>query len=83
MFGYGFSQSRRSTDTKGDIRRIEDADVVVSTESQLTALCVRKQNIYTEQRVFPYVEASDLRMDLLPPSERWPRENEPDTLGTA
>lgn len=46
--------------------RIEDADVVVSTESQLTALCVRKQNIYTEQRVFPYVEASDLRMDLLP-----------------
>ncbi|MFR1638375.1 MAG: hypothetical protein ACLSVD_03890 [Eggerthellaceae bacterium] len=34
----------------------------MSTESQLTALCVRKQNIYTEQRVFPYVEASDLRM---------------------
>ena len=51
-----------------------------STESQLTALCVRKQNIYTEQRVFPYVEASDLRIDLLPPSERWPMENEPDTL---
>ena len=52
---------------KGRIfERIEDADVVVSTESQLTALCVRKQNIYTEQRVFPYVEASDLRMDLLP-----------------
>ena len=63
--------------------RIEDADVVVSTESQLTALCVRKQNIYTEQRVFPYVEASDLRMDLLPAIRTMPRENEPDTLGTA
>ena len=46
--------------------RIEDADIVVRTESQLTELCLRKQGVYTEQRVLPYVEASDLRLDMLP-----------------
>lgn len=46
--------------------RIADADIVVKTETQLLSLCVRKQNTYTEQQVFPYVEPSDLRLDLLP-----------------
>ena len=27
---------------------------------------IRKQNIFTEQRIFPYVKISDMRLDLLP-----------------
>ena len=46
--------------------RIEDADAVVRTEAQLLSLCIRKQNTYTEQQVFPYVEFDDLQLDLLP-----------------
>ena len=52
---------------KGKIyERIADADIAIQTETQLTALCIRKQSIYTEQRVFPYVTKDDLQLDLLP-----------------
>lgn len=46
-------------------QRVGDCDVSIKTETQLASLCIRKQNIYTEQRIFPYVEDGDLRFDLL------------------
>jgi predicted HTH transcriptional regulator len=32
----------------------------------LAAMYIRKQNIFTEKRVYPYIEKEDLRSDLLP-----------------
>ena len=46
--------------------RINDADVKVTATSQIAAMYIRKQNIYTEKKVYPYVRESDLRLDLLP-----------------
>ena len=70
---------------KGRIfERIEDADVVVSTESQLTALCVRKQNIYTGRsgcsRMWKQVICA---WDLLPAIRTMATGKRTDTLGTA
>lgn len=45
--------------------RINDADVKVSATSQIAQMFIRKQGIFTEQRVFPYLKKKDLRMDLL------------------
>ena len=45
--------------------RINDADVKVSSTSQIAQMFIRKQGIFTEQRVFPYLKKKDLRMDLL------------------
>ncbi|MCP1101392.1 ATP-dependent DNA helicase RecG [Aequitasia blattaphilus] len=46
--------------------RVDDADIKVTATSQIAALYIRKQNIYTEKKVFPYLELEDLRLDLLP-----------------
>ena len=46
--------------------RVNDADVKVTATSQIAAMYIRKQNIYTEKKVYPYVRDSDLRFDLLP-----------------
>lgn len=46
--------------------RIDDADVKVTAISQIAAMYIRKQNIYTEKKVFPYLQLEDLRLDLLP-----------------
>jgi len=46
--------------------RVDDADVKVKSTGQIAALYIRKQNIYTEKRVYPYVGESDLRLDLMP-----------------
>ena len=46
--------------------RVNDVDVKVTTTSQTAAMYIRKQNIYTEKKVYPYVRESDLRLDLLP-----------------
>ena len=46
--------------------RSGDADVKVTSSSHIAALYIRKQNIFTEKRVFPYVDLADLRTDLLP-----------------
>ena len=46
--------------------RVNDADVKVTSTSQIASMYIRKQNIFTEKRIYPYVEMSDLRLDLLP-----------------
>ena len=45
--------------------RVDDADVKVSATGQIAAMYIRKQNIFTEKRIFPYVRMEDLRLDLL------------------
>lgn len=45
--------------------RLADADVKVTTDTQLAAMYVRKQGFYSERKVFPYLEKSDLKLDLL------------------
>ena len=46
--------------------RVDDADVKVTSTSQIAAMYIRKQNIFTEKKVYPYVIIEDLRLDLLP-----------------
>lgn len=46
--------------------RIADVDVKLKSDEQISAMYIRKQNLYTEQRVLPYVRKEDLRLDLLP-----------------
>lgn len=45
--------------------RIADADVKVSASSQISAMYIRKSNLETERRIFPYLTLSDLRADLI------------------
>jgi len=46
--------------------RVDEADVKVTATSQIAALYIRKQNIFTEKKIYPYVSLDDLRLDLLP-----------------
>ena len=46
--------------------RVDDADVKVTATSQIAAMYIRKQNIFTEKKIYPYVNMEDLRLDLLP-----------------
>lgn len=46
--------------------RVDDADVKVTATSQIAAMYIRKQNVYTEKKVLPYLQLEDLRLDLLP-----------------
>ena len=56
---------------KGKVyERRGDADVVVRGSAPLAELCIRKQGIYTEQRIFEHVSLSDLREDLMDEARR-------------
>lgn len=46
--------------------RIDDSDVKVTATSQIAAMYIRKQNIFTEKKIYPYAKMEDLRMDLFP-----------------
>ena len=46
--------------------RVNDSDVKVTATAQIEQMYIRKQEIYTERKVFPYVGLEDLRLDLLP-----------------
>lgn len=51
---------------KSDVyERIEDSDVVVRSASRLAEICIRKQGLYTEQRVYKHVAMDDLRLEML------------------
>lgn len=51
---------------KGKVfERRGDADVAVRGSAPLAELCIRKQGIYTEQRIFEHVSLCDLRDDLI------------------
>ncbi len=45
--------------------RINDADVKVSATSQIAQMFIRKQGIFTELRIFPYLKKEDLHLELL------------------
>lgn len=45
--------------------RVNDSDVKVSATEQIAQMYIRKQEIYTERKVYPYVLKDDLRLDLL------------------
>lgn len=46
--------------------RVDDADIKVTATSQIAQMYIRKQNIFTEKKVYPYAGLEDLRLDLLP-----------------
>lgn len=46
--------------------RVDDADVKVTATGAIAQMYIRKQNIYTERKVYPYLHLEDLRLDLLP-----------------
>jgi len=46
--------------------RVNDSDVKVTATGQIAQMYVRKQSIFTEKKIYPYVTEADLRMDLLP-----------------
>jgi len=46
--------------------RVDDADVKVTATAQIAQMYIRKQNIFTEKKIYPYAEITDLRLDLLP-----------------
>jgi ATP-dependent DNA helicase RecG len=46
--------------------RVGDADVKVTATGQTAQMFIRKQKIYTEKKVYPYVTKDHLRLDLLP-----------------
>jgi len=46
--------------------RTDDADIKVISTNQIATMYIRKQNIFTEKRIYKYVEKEDLRLDLLP-----------------
>lgn len=46
--------------------RVNDSDVKITATAQIAQMYIRKQEIYTERKVFKYVGLEDLRLDLLP-----------------
>ncbi len=46
--------------------RVDDADIKVTATSHIASMYIRKQSIYTEKKVYPYVTLDDLRLDLMP-----------------
>ena len=46
--------------------RVDDADVKVTATGQIASMYIRKQSIFTEKKVYPYVKDEDLRFDMLP-----------------
>ena len=45
--------------------RVWDSDVKVTSADAITEMHIRKQNIFTEKKVYKYVNRDDLRIDLL------------------
>lgn len=46
--------------------RVDDADVKVTATGAIAQMYIRKQNIFTERKIYPYAKLEDLRIDLLP-----------------
>lgn len=46
--------------------RVDDADVQVTATGAIAQMYIRKQNIFTEKKIYPYAKPDDLRLDLLP-----------------
>lgn len=46
--------------------RVDDADIKVTATGAIAQMYIRKQNIFTEKKIYPYAKMEDLRLDLLP-----------------
>ncbi|MCD8300237.1 MAG: putative DNA binding domain-containing protein [Clostridiales bacterium] len=46
--------------------RVDDADVRVTSTSAIAQMYIRKQDIFTERKIYKYVDMTDLRLDMLP-----------------
>lgn len=46
--------------------RSHESDLVVKGTAPIAQIYIRKQRVYTEQRVYPMITKADLRLDLLP-----------------
>lgn len=46
--------------------RVNDSDVKVTATAHIASMYIRKQNIFTERKIYPYATIHDLRIDLLP-----------------
>ena len=46
--------------------RVADVDRRITSETQIAQMHIRKQNHFSEQRVYRYLKLSDFRLDLLP-----------------
>ena len=46
--------------------RVDDVDVRLVTDLQISSLYLRKRDVYTERKVYPYLRSDDLRLDLMP-----------------
>ena len=60
--------------------RIGESDVIVKSTSKIVELGIRKQNVYTEQKVFPFATISELNADLIERARRmavYKNENHP------
>ncbi len=42
--------------------RVDDSDVKVTTTSQIAAMYIRKQNIFTEKKIYPYATMDDMAL---------------------
>ena len=45
--------------------RVDDADVKVTATAQIAQMYIRKQEIFTERKIYPYVGKEDLRLEML------------------
>ena len=73
--------------------RVNDSDVKVTATGQIAQMYIRKQRIFTEKKVYPYVTEADLRMDLLPrvrrmalnriPNHEWEKMDDKELLRSA
>ena len=50
--------------------RVDDADVKVTSTSQIAQMYIRKQEIFTERKIYPYATIDDFRLDLFPKVRR-------------
>lgn len=46
--------------------RVDDSDVKVTATSRIAQMYIRKQNVFTEKTIYPFVTMEDLRLDLFP-----------------
>lgn len=46
--------------------RVDDVDVRLVSDLQLSAMYLRKRDVYTERKVYPFLRREDLRLDLMP-----------------
>lgn len=46
--------------------RVAEADVQVTSSAQIAEMYIRKRDIFTERKLFPYIKHEHLRLDLLP-----------------